>query len=84
MESRDFAFWLQGFFELTNSESLTPEQVRQIKTHLALVFKHDAACAHGALPHVGSDPMPPLRDQPFPGISDRLLFRPRRQTEILC
>lgn len=41
MTSRDFCFWLQGYFELTigdNTVELTPEQVLLIKKHLQLAF----------------------------------------------
>lgn len=42
MTSRDFAFWLQGFFEINGaSEPLTKAQVDMIRRHLALVFKHE-------------------------------------------
>lgn len=41
MTSRDFAYWLQGFFEITNPETITKEQTRMIKSHLNLVFKHE-------------------------------------------
>lgn len=41
MTSRDFCFWLQGFFELTESQNLTSKQVELIKRHLHLVFKHE-------------------------------------------
>jgi hypothetical protein len=42
MTSRDFAYWLQGFFELTGKEApVTTEQVECIKRHLQLVFKHE-------------------------------------------
>ena len=43
MRSRDFAFWLQGFFELTDTDGkgLHPDQVRMIRRHLALVFQHE-------------------------------------------
>jgi len=41
MKSRDFCFWLQGFFELTDSDEPTPEQVRSIRKHLAMVFIHE-------------------------------------------
>lgn len=34
-----FAYWLQGFFELTDATTLTPEQVKMIKDHLSLVFE---------------------------------------------
>jgi hypothetical protein len=38
MNERDFCYWLQGFFEVSNSETLTKEQVLMIKEHLQLVF----------------------------------------------
>lgn len=46
MTSRDFCFWLQGFFELSEVElgeqtTLTISQTKMIKEHLALVFQHD-------------------------------------------
>lgn len=42
MKSRDFAFWLQGYFEVSASNpGLTPAQVEVIKRHLALVFIHE-------------------------------------------
>jgi hypothetical protein len=47
--SRDFCYWLQGLFELTEvdankkhmSETLSIQQVAAIKRHLAMVFKHE-------------------------------------------
>lgn len=46
MTSRDFCYWLQGFFEIHSATSneelvLTPQQVKIIERHLALVFKHE-------------------------------------------
>lgn len=41
MKSRDFVYWLQGFFEISGTVSLTHEQVTAIKNHLNLVFKHE-------------------------------------------
>jgi hypothetical protein len=41
MTSRDFAFWLQGFFEISNAETITKVQTQVIKNHLNLVFKHE-------------------------------------------
>ncbi len=55
MTARDFAYWLQGYFELnaaadreTSSAGdrrvtrpIPAEVVRVIENHLALVFKHD-------------------------------------------
>lgn len=39
MNERDFVYWLQGFFEMTNVENLTKEQVKMIKDHLSLVME---------------------------------------------
>lgn len=41
MTSRDFAYWLQGFFEIGNTETITKEQTETIKKHLNMVFKHE-------------------------------------------
>lgn len=41
MKSVEFCYWLQGMFELSKPESLTPAQTELIKRHLAMVFKHE-------------------------------------------
>lgn len=41
MTSRDFAYWLQGFFEVSEAKEITTAQTKLIKKHLALVFKHE-------------------------------------------
>lgn len=42
MTSRDFCFWLQGYFELSGSQaSLTESNIQTIKNHLNLVFTHE-------------------------------------------
>jgi len=41
MTSRDFAFWLQGFFEVANPSTIGTKETELIKKHLALVFKHE-------------------------------------------
>jgi hypothetical protein len=56
MTSRDFCYWLQGFFEVAESGrdtvevngvrtckpvELNPAQVQSIRNHLAMVFKHE-------------------------------------------
>lgn len=57
MTSRDFCFWLQGFFELTASGrhpedgSLTSVQGDAIRRHLALVFKHEIDPSMGPPAH---------------------------------
>jgi hypothetical protein len=37
----DFCYWLQGYFEISGSDEITPVQVHIIKKHLSLVFKHE-------------------------------------------
>lgn len=53
MTSRDFAFWLQGFFELSGDtgQGLTPAQADTVKRHLALVFKHEIDPSMGTPAH---------------------------------
>lgn len=41
MSSRDFVYWLQGFFEITDAKNITQQQTTVIKNHLNLVFKHE-------------------------------------------
>lgn len=53
MQSRDFCYWLQGYFEVSgkNRTSLGPEQVETIKSHLAMVFAHEIDPAMGDKTH---------------------------------
>lgn len=63
MTSRDFVFWLQGYFEILapalNDASLSSAQVKVIREHLALVFKHEAEKANPPVvaPAAGAVPM---------------------------
>ena len=41
MTSKDFAYWLQGLFELGDIKSLNEKQVETIKNHLKLVFLYE-------------------------------------------
>src|SRR5579864_1376224 len=47
MTSRDFCYWLQGYFEIlraaggASTPSLNAGQVQCIQKHLAMVFKHE-------------------------------------------
>jgi hypothetical protein len=46
MTSRDFCFWLQGYFEVAGPDSLkrnglNGRQCEQVQAHLNLVFKHE-------------------------------------------
>ena len=41
MTSRDFCYWLQGYFEISGQKEISEAQTDMIKRHLALVFKHE-------------------------------------------
>lgn len=41
MNSIDFCFWLQGYFEISEATTLSKKQVETIKNHLNLTFKHE-------------------------------------------
>ena len=51
MQSRDFCYWLQGFFEISNKSEFTPQQVNMIRNHLNLVFRHEIDPSMGSLAH---------------------------------
>jgi len=60
MTSRDFCYWLQGFFEIgaqspfagtPNAQGLGEHQVECIRRHLALVFKHEIDPSAGPPEH---------------------------------
>lgn len=51
MTSRDFCYWLQGYFEVANPKEITTEQLEMIKRHLNLVFKHEIDPSMGPKEH---------------------------------
>lgn len=51
MTSRDFAYWLQGFFEIGNPQSIGIVETEMIKKHLNLVFKHEIDPSMGGPEH---------------------------------
>ena len=55
MKSRDFCYWLQGYFEILapamNSTTLSEGQVAVIKNHLNMVFKHEIDPSNGTPEH---------------------------------
>lgn len=40
MTPEQFCYWLQGCFEINDSNELTEKQVQVIRNHLNLVFEH--------------------------------------------
>lgn len=55
MNSRDFCYWLQGYFEVSSAEGdgicMTDRQVIMIQNHLNLVFKHEIDPSMGGKEH---------------------------------
>jgi hypothetical protein len=56
MTSRDFCYWLQGFFEINGvrqngTVQLTVEQTVTIRAHLDMVFKHEIDPSMGDAAH---------------------------------
>ncbi|MGY4621996.1 hypothetical protein ACVWZ4_007223 [Bradyrhizobium sp. USDA 4472] len=59
MQSRDFCYWLQGFFEVASMAAdnkpevigLTSAQISMIRNHLNLVFAHEIDPAMGPKEH---------------------------------
>lgn len=54
MTSRDFCYWLQGYFELTGKDNIReiPQwQIEKIRNHLAMVFKHEIDPSFGDKKH---------------------------------
>lgn len=54
MTSRDFCYWLQGYFEITQADSqviaITEDQVKMIQKHLSMVFYHEIDPSMGDKP----------------------------------
>ena len=51
MTSRDFCYWLQGFFEVSGATEVTPDQAKVIRNHLNMVFKHEIDPSFGDKKH---------------------------------
>lgn len=67
MTSRDFVYWLQGFFEISGADSMNMIQVSMVRKHLALVFAHEIDPSAGPPAHQAKlnaihapTPSPPL------------------------
>jgi hypothetical protein len=47
MTARDFAYWLQGYFEIAQPTSASTEVLTMIKKHLDMVFVHEIDPSYG-------------------------------------
>ena len=75
MTSRDFCYWLQGFFEITNhhDELITASQAAMIKRHLSMVFVHEIDPSFGD--NVQQDKLDAAHKPSPPIPSGSILFR---------
>lgn len=67
MTSRDFCYWLQGYFEVQSPIEIGRIETELIKKHLALVFKHEIDPSMGNEEHQQElnkihSPKPPSKD----------------------
>jgi hypothetical protein len=51
MKADNFCYWLQGLMELENPETITKEQLDDIKAHLRITFKYDIDLRYGDKEH---------------------------------
>lgn len=58
MTFEQFAYWLQGFFELSGTHALTERHVRIINDHLAKVFNKQTPNYTFTGPGIGGGPVP--------------------------
>jgi hypothetical protein len=72
MTSRDFVYWIQGYFEISKAKALDEDQVDEIKKHLALVFKHEIDPSYGNKAH--QDALNAIHSAPHGG-SGNTLYR---------
>jgi hypothetical protein len=77
MRSTEFAYWLQGFFELSETNEITPRQVEIIKNHLKLVFYYDIDKSY-EVDQKTSEAMQAIHDGNHPTISP-----PKRHREVI-
>jgi hypothetical protein len=56
MTTEQFAYWLQGFLELSENKTINERQVKIIKDHLALVFKKETPDRTEPKEHQKTDP----------------------------
>lgn len=69
MTSRDFCYWLQGYFEVSGGNALTTQQCETVRNHLNMVFKHEIDPSMGDKKHQEvlnhtHDPLAHLKIQP--------------------
>ena len=67
MTHEQFCYWLQGYFEIKNPDSMTKQEIQIIKDHLQLVFeKVTPNRVEAALPVAPVRRCSPAVEQPAP------------------
>lgn len=51
MTSRDFVYWFQGFLEISNTKEINEDQLKIVRNHLTMVFKHEIDPSMGNIEH---------------------------------
>lgn len=51
MKADNFCYWLQGMMELGDPETISKEQLDDIKAHLRIAFKYDIDQRYGDKKH---------------------------------
>lgn len=72
MTEKDFVYWLQGFVELTETDSISDKQWLVIKDHLKLVFDKktpDRSTVLPTVPKLGDIDWDYLRKNTIPTIT---------------
>lgn len=78
MDSTNFCYWLKGFFEISGADTLTKEQVQEIKNHLDLVFKKMTPNVYESIPPFKYEPTTLPQYTPIP----LDCFKPQPQSVI--
>jgi len=65
MTTEQFVYWLQGFMEICNPETLDESQTQIIKDHLKLVFDKQTPDRTITVPNP-TTPLSPMPTVPFP------------------
>ncbi len=55
MKSRDFIFWLQGYFELNDPKTIDEKTIKIIRNHVNLVFKYEIDPSYSDDPKVQAE-----------------------------
>lgn len=67
MTSRDFIYWLQGYFELNDPKTIDEKTIKIIRNHVNLVFKYEIDPSYSDDPKVQAELQAIHDGEPFEG-----------------